>query len=119
MRMWMVNPRRMCDQHLLGEHVELHMLVGTLLRKRSVAGFVANNLIEVHNVRHRHAALVAEMTRRGMTHRSPLPAFRAVRLGKVNLRVNLKELARRCRQCRKRQRNIKPTGRTRSAKRGS
>jgi len=100
MRMWMVNPRRMCDQHLLGEHVELHMLVGTLLRKRSVAGFVANNLIEVHNVRRRHAALVAEMTRRGMTHRSPLPAFRAVRLGKVNIRMNLKELARRCRDCR-------------------
>ena len=25
MRMWMVNPRIMCRQHLLGEHVEIHM----------------------------------------------------------------------------------------------
>jgi hypothetical protein len=99
MRMWMVNPRLMCDQHLLGEHVELHMLVGTLLRKRSVAGFVANKLIEVHNVRARHAQLVDEMTRRGMNHRSPLPAFRSRRLGKVDAQLNLKELAGRCRHC--------------------
>lgn len=117
MRMWMVNPRRMCDQHLLGEHVELHMLVGTLLRKRSVAGFVANRLIEVHNVRRRHAALVAEMTRRGMTHRSPLPAFRATRLGKVNIRVNLRELARRCRACRQRQKLTSASSRSNTPRR--
>lgn len=103
MRMWMVDPRKMCDQHLLGEHVELHMLVGTVIRKKSVAGFVANKLIEVHNVRRRHAQLVAEMTRRGMKHKSPLPAFRAIRLGKVSIRANLLELARRCRACRHRQ----------------
>ncbi|MEO6119099.1 MAG: pyrimidine dimer DNA glycosylase/endonuclease V [Terriglobales bacterium] len=100
MRMWMVDPRKMCDQHLLGEHVELHMLVGTLIRKRSVAGFVANKLIEVHNVRLRHAELVVEMTRRGMKHQSPLPSFRAVKLGKVSVRANLLELARRCENCR-------------------
>lgn len=99
MRMWMVDPRVMCDQHLLGEHVELHMLVGTLLRKRSVAGFVVNKLIEVHNVRSRHAELVEEMTRRGMKHRSPLPSFRARRLGKVDPHVNLQELAHRCNNC--------------------
>ena len=102
MRMWMVNPRRMCDQHLLGEHVELHMLVGTLVRKRSVAGFVENKLIEVHNVRRRHAELVAEMTRRGMKHKSPLPPFRAIKLGKVSVRANLIELASRCQDCRAR-----------------
>lgn len=99
MRMWMVDPRKMCDQHLLGEHVELHMLVGTLVRKKSVAGFVANKLIEVHNIRRRHAQLVIEMTRRGMKHQSPLPTFRARKLGKVNPRLNLVELARRCRKC--------------------
>lgn len=103
MRMWMVDPRKMCDQHLLGEHVELHMLVGTLVRKKSVAGFVANKLIEVHNVRRRHAELVVEMTRRGMKHKSPLPSFRAVRLGKVSVRANLVELARRCKACSRKQ----------------
>jgi hypothetical protein len=34
--MWMVDPRLVCSKHLLGEHVELHMFVGCLLkRKRS------------------------------------------------------------------------------------
>ncbi|HUQ50068.1 MAG TPA: pyrimidine dimer DNA glycosylase/endonuclease V [Terriglobales bacterium] len=99
----MVDPRKMCDQHLLGEHVELHMLVGTLVRKKSVAGFVANKLIEVHNVRRRHKELVTEMTRRGMKHQSPLPAFRAIKVGKVAIRANLVELARRCERCRAKQ----------------
>jgi len=101
MRMWMVDPARMCDQHLLGEHVELHMLVGTLLRKRSITGFIEKRLVEVHSVRVRHQQLVREMVRRGMKHRSPLPAFRARRVGAVDRIENLRELARRCAKCRK------------------
>jgi len=100
MRMWMVDPRRMCSQHLLGEHVELHMLVGTLRRKRSVAGFVASGLIEVHSVRRRHAELVREMRRRGFRHQSPLPSFTARRLGRVVRRKSLADLLARCRDCR-------------------
>ena len=100
MRMWMVDPRRMCSWHLLGEHVELHMLVGTLRRKRSVAGFVANGLIEVHSVRARHAALVREMRRRGFRHQSPLPSFMATRLGRVVRKKSLADLLARCERCR-------------------
>ena len=100
MRMWMVDPSLMCRRHLLGEHVEIHMLVGTLLRNKSIAGFVENNLIEVHSIRARHSELVREMDRRGMTHRSPLPKFRSRKLGKVDPRTNLAELARRCKDCR-------------------
>lgn len=107
MRMWMVNPTLMCRQHLLGEHVEIHMLVGTLLRKKSIAGFVENDLIEVHSIRARHAELVTEMKRRGMNHRSPLPKFRSRKLGKVDPRTNLIELARRCKACKAAQRSRK------------
>ena len=96
----MVNPRRMCSRHLLGEHVEIHMLVGTLRHKKSVAGFIAKGLLEIHSARKRHAALVKEMLRRGMNHRSPLPRFRPVKLGRVNRRQSLRELARRCPGCR-------------------
>ena len=99
MRMWMVNPKRMCSRHLLGEHVEIHMLVGTLLRKRSVAGFIAKGLLEVHSARKRHAALAAEMLRRGMQHRSPLPRVRLLKLGRVNRTESLRELVQRCEQC--------------------
>jgi pyrimidine dimer DNA glycosylase len=104
MRMWMVNPQLMCRQHLLGEHVEINMLVGTLLRRKSVAGFVENDLIEVHSIRARHAELVREMSRRGMNHKSPLPKFRSRKLGKIDPRTNLIELQRRCKACKAMQR---------------
>lgn len=38
MRMWNINPRYMCRKHLLGEHVETHMLVGSLRKEKSVQG---------------------------------------------------------------------------------
>ena len=31
MRMWLVNPALLCRQHLLGEHVEMHMFAGHIL----------------------------------------------------------------------------------------
>lgn len=100
----MVNPKQMCSRHLLGEHVEIHMLVSTLQRKRSIAGFIAKGLLEVHSIRQRHEALVAEMVRRGMQHRSPLPTIRLVRMGRVDRASSLRELARRCAQCKAAQR---------------
>jgi hypothetical protein len=100
MRMWMVDPRRMCTQHLLGEHVELHMLVGSLRLGKSLDGFVANGLVEVASIRRRHQELVREMTRRGFRHKSPLPAFRARRLGRVVRRKSLADLLARCKKCR-------------------
>jgi len=100
MRMWMVDPRKMCDQHLLGEHVELHMLVGSLRRKKAITGFLKGGLVELHSIRTRHAELVIEMKNRGFRHASPLPSFRAGMAGKVNPKQNLKELARRCDACR-------------------
>ena len=30
MRMWNVDPKLMCNKHLLGEHVEMHMFFGTI-----------------------------------------------------------------------------------------
>ena len=100
MRMWMVDPRKMCDQHLLGEHVELHMLVGSLRRKKTLTGFLDGGLVELHSIRSRHAELVIEMKSRGFRHASPLPVFRAKRAGKVDSKLNLRELARRCAACR-------------------
>jgi hypothetical protein len=100
MRMWMVDPRKMCDQHLLGEHFELHMLVGSLRRKKTLTGFLDGGLVELHRIRSRHTELVIEMKSRGFRHASPLPQFRARRAGKVNLRHNVQELTRRCDACR-------------------
>lgn len=104
--MWMVDPETMCDRHLLGEHVEIHMLAGTLARHRSIDGFIAKGLLEPGAMHVRHEALVAEMGRRGFRHRSPLPAvdltylpLRAREARVDSVRSGM-ELAERCTSCR-------------------
>ena len=38
MRMWMVNPKVLCMQHLLWEHNELHKHLPSFMKKHSIAG---------------------------------------------------------------------------------
>lgn len=94
----------MCRQHLLGEHVEMHMLVGSLRKDISVQGFIDDGLIDLQLIRRRHSQLVDEMTRRGYNHKSPLPAYtcyinRYDVHGHINVEANVRELARRCEEC--------------------
>lgn len=112
--MWMLPPEGLCRKHLLGEHVELHMLVGTLLRGRSIEGFIRKGLLEPAALLTRHAALAAEMEQRGYKHKSPLPesvleAIAALppqwRNAVVDPAVALRDLTGRCPDCRKRHEN--------------
>ena len=108
MRMWMVSPSLMCRQHLLGEHVELHMLVACLKRGYSIQGYVEQGLVNTRHIYRRHRALVAEMERRGYRHRSPLQVLRNFpKVGRVDRVANLMELAKRCVKCRQMQRNLR------------
>ncbi|MCA1799949.1 MAG: pyrimidine dimer DNA glycosylase/endonuclease V [Actinobacteria bacterium] len=107
MRMWKTDPRLLCRKHLLGEHVEMHMFVGTLNRGIKTYGYVAHGLVELHKIKERHDELVAEMERRGMVHKSPLTQeeikFDAANLharGYVDTEHSYWELARRCLDCR-------------------
>ena len=100
--MWRVTPTKMCDRHLLGEHAEMHMFIGTINRGKSIKGFLEKKLVEVHHIRERHDRLVREMEKRGMNHKSLLPQYKEVNLGRVDIRKNEKELKKRCRECRKR-----------------
>ena len=75
MRIWDLDPRLLCDRHLLGEHRELHAIWSILVNGRS--GY--SNHPETKRWRGRLAALyarheaeVAEMGRRGFGHASPL-----------------------------------------------
>ena len=100
MRMWMVDPKKMCRKHLLGEHVEIHMMVGTINKGRSIAGFLERGLLEPQNARSRHDSLAAEMESRGYLHGSPLPPLNShVRSGTVALDRSEAELAARCSEC--------------------
>lgn len=108
MRMWMVDPELLCDQHLLGEHVECHMLAGTLTRCRSIDGFIAKGLLEPASLAERHSRLAEEMTARGFAHRSPLPDVdldylpAKARDCRVDVERSLEDLVERCEACRQR-----------------
>ena len=100
-RMWGVDPKKMCTKHLLGEHVELHMMLGSLKKGKSLKGHIEKGQVEVHNIRKRHGQLVKEMLARGFRHSSPLPKdVRLFRAGRLKIIENEKELARRCKDCR-------------------
>lgn len=104
MRMWLVNPKGMCTQHLLGEHVELHMFVGTINKGMSLGGYVANRLVDSTKIVSRHSELVQEMERRKMNHASPLRPFVDPMVGKDCIPVEwaYTELFKRCAHCKKR-----------------
>ena len=102
MRMWMIDPTMLCRKHLLGEHVELHMFVGTINKNKKLNGYRENGLVEVHNIKSRHAELVSEMKSRGMNHNSPLQKFKAFNFGFVDIDNSYNELLKRCTHCKTR-----------------
>jgi hypothetical protein len=62
----------MCNKHLFGEHVEHHMFIGTLERKKSINGYIKNDLLEPLSLKDRHDALADEILKRGFNHYTPL-----------------------------------------------
>jgi hypothetical protein len=75
MRIWDVEPRCLCRQHLLGEHRELHGLWNILVQgKRGYSMHPETRRWEgrLAALYARHEELVAEMSRRGYRHASPL-----------------------------------------------
>lgn len=106
MRMWMLPPAGMCRKHLLGEHVELHMLLGSLRRGKNIAGFLSGGLVDPQLVFARHQELVAEMTRRGFKHSSPIDEHECASLAAgyagsatIDTAANAQDLSRRCPDC--------------------
>lgn len=106
MRMWMTPTNKMCDKHLLGEHVEIHMFVGTIKKGISIDGYIKNDLLEPKSIYKKHEEIVKEMKNRGFNHKSPLPkiSFSSKTIkGHLNHKVNKKksytDLLKRCKNC--------------------
>ena len=83
MRIWDLEPERLCRQHLLGEHRELHGLWVILTAGKK--GFAKHPETarwrgKLQALYLRHERLVAEMGRRGYRHNTPLPAEQATGL---------------------------------------
>ena len=98
----MVDPALLCRKHLLGEHVECHMFRGSLLKGKSVRGFLETGLLDSRKLARRHDALAKEMLRRGYRHASPLPRDFDPKAapGVVDVEASVRELATRCDECR-------------------
>jgi hypothetical protein len=107
MRMWMIDPKLMCDQHLLGEHGELHKFIPSFHKKYKVTNRVSPVVqIELSSYQERHDELAEEMLSRGMNHKSPLPKLPDFSYlpdehynAKVDIENSIKDLRIRCRRC--------------------
>jgi hypothetical protein len=109
--MWMVDPKVLCNKHLLGEHGEIHKHRHNFVKQHSIAKRISPVVqIEPQSMETRHDALAQEMLRRGMNHQSPfeqpdisyLPVFE--QLAVVDVQNSLRDLSARCPECEK---NIK------------
>jgi hypothetical protein len=99
--MWRVNPALLCRKHLLGAHVETHMLAGSIRKGHNLAGFIDGGLVDLSKIQDEHNLLADEMTRRGYRHGSPLIAPSA-QGGAVDKERSLRDLSERCQDCRAR-----------------
>lgn len=108
MRMWMVNPEILCQKHLCGNHVETHMFLGHLLKRKRVDGYIKNNLFEPEYLKKNHDELANEMIRRGYHHNKDLDfdedevysyMGEEYRNHKIDKKAALVELLRRCPEC--------------------
>ena len=100
----MTDPKVMCKKHLLGEHVECHMFVGTLKKHISVDGYITGGLLDLDKLVSRHEELVKEMTRRDWSHYSEIGNFDASYVKGnpcINVEANLTDLRNRCTECRR------------------
>lgn len=101
----MVEPKLMCDRHLYGEHYELHMLAGALIKRRSIRGYLDKGLLEPQNIFHRHSSLSLEMARRKGTAYSRLPLLLVtfhIPYGHVDRLQSVADLVARCPECEER-----------------
>jgi hypothetical protein len=99
----MVNPNDLCAQHLLGEHLEIHMLVSCINQGKKLTGYIDHGLVELDNLESRHSSLVEEMNKRGMNHKTPLQDYVIPEItGRVDVELSKLTLLYRCSNCRKR-----------------
>ena len=91
MRVWDIAPRRLCRNHLLGEHRELHAIWSVIVNGKKGYAHHPETLRwkgKLKALYGRHEALVAEMSSRGYRHRSPLSKRQATGSAKQIVHVD-------------------------------
>ena len=100
MRMWGLAEQFMCRQHLLGEHVEMHIAAGSIAEGKSIHGFTTNGLIDTRLIQARHDELAQAIDHRGYIHASPLNYEDDLNTGWLDINRNAEDLFSRCEMCR-------------------
>ena len=80
MRIWDISPNRLCRNHLLGEHRELHAMWTVITENKKGYSKHPETLRwngKLKALYYRHERLVQEMTKRGYNHNSPLDKRKA------------------------------------------
>jgi len=109
MRMWMINPKLLCNKHLLGEHGEIHKHRHNFVKQHKIKGRIFPVVqIEPMSMGIRHNELAEEMLSRGLNHKSDyeMPSIsylnNAERFARVDIEISYKDLISRCEECKKR-----------------
>lgn len=107
----------MCVKHLNGEHLEIHMFLGTLKDKKSIKGYIEKNLCQPRSFKQRHDDIVSEMKARDYKgHKTPIELSDCScvydlpleqQYWEVNTIKSLQDLISRCPECRKRYESLK------------
>jgi hypothetical protein len=91
MRIWDISPKKLCRNHLLGEHRELHAIWTVITEKKKGYSKHPETLRWVGKLNamySRHEDLVEEMINRGYRHKSPLDKRKAVGKSKQDVFVD-------------------------------
>jgi len=104
--MWMVNPEMLCNQHLLGEHGEIHKHRHNFEKRHNMSGRLSPVVqIEPSSMKSRHDELAKEMLKRGMNHKSPYEQPDVSYLSdellskRVDVTNSIRDLSGRCDKC--------------------
>jgi len=103
--MWMIDPKNLCRQHLLGEHGEIHKHKHNFEKKHKITNRIKKNQIEPASMKTRHDELVCEMIRRGYNHHSPydMPDISYLSEYEKNYKVDINlskiDLQKKCKNC--------------------
>jgi len=102
MRMWMIDPSKMCTQHIVGEHMEIHKHRHNFVKKHSISGRIKPIVqIEPLAMKKRHDVLVKYLK----NHKSPytLPDLSHLPKEELNAKVDIdysyNDLISRCDKC--------------------
>lgn len=103
MRMWDVDPKMLCNKHLCGEHVEMHMFAGSIKKGIDITGYITRGLVIPKYIQVRHDVVVEEMIERGFNHLSMLAQPDVSRYDNVpvclDVEANMQDLMNRCPDC--------------------